>query len=496
MTENSSEKLRFGTKIAYGVGDTFGGGALIVIGIYYLYFLTDVVKIDPALAGIVLLLSKIWDAVSDPIMGFISDRTRTRFGRRRPYFLAGIVFVFLATFLLWYPVDFDLELHRFVFVLFAYIFFSTIITMVHVPYTALSSELTLDYSERTSLVSVRMWFSGLSALVCAAVPLEVVKHFPDVRHGYVAMGIFLGLFFALPFIAVFLFTRERPEFQSEVQPLDIRQSVREFMEPFRMRSFRNVLFMYVFSFMTFDVVMAIIIYFMTYYLKKSDQTNYVFATLFIVKLVFIPVLYVLSQRLNKKTSFAYFCFFMFITMVLSFVIAPDSSIIVLHLFAAALGIAVGGIAVLVWAIFPDITDVDELYSGLRREGIYSGIFTFARKVSSAVALFIISMAMSLSGYRPPVKETVDGVVKMIPQEQTGEFIIVLRVVFVVVPALFLLISFLNSVWYPLSPGLHNRLKEFLIERRSGKGKPDLLAAQEQEFKEILIEPIRSSGKRS
>jgi MFS family permease len=102
---NSSEKLSLSTKLGYGAGDLFGGGAMTIIGFYYLYFLTDIVKISPALAGIAFLVSKIWDAVSDPLMGMISDRTRTRFGRRRPYFLAGIILIFIAFFLMWFPVS-------------------------------------------------------------------------------------------------------------------------------------------------------------------------------------------------------------------------------------------------------------------------------------------------------------------------------------------------------------------------------------------------------
>ena len=136
---NNAEKLSLSTKIGFGMGDIYGGGAMMFIGIYYLYFLTDIIKLNPSLAGIVILISKIWDAVNDPIMGVITDRTRTKLGRRRPYLLAGIIFIFISYFLLWYPVSFQSELGRFIFVLLAYIFFDTVLTMVMVPYIALAS---------------------------------------------------------------------------------------------------------------------------------------------------------------------------------------------------------------------------------------------------------------------------------------------------------------------------------------------------------------------
>ena len=106
-------ELSLWNKIAFGMGDIYGGGSMIIVGIYYLYFLTDVVGLSPALAGTVLLISKIWDAVNDPLMGVITDRTRTRYGRRRPFLLAGIAFIFLSYFMLWYPVSYQSEVARF-----------------------------------------------------------------------------------------------------------------------------------------------------------------------------------------------------------------------------------------------------------------------------------------------------------------------------------------------------------------------------------------------
>jgi oligogalacturonide transporter len=107
---NTSEKLSLWHKIGYGLGDIYGGGAAVILSFYYLIFLTDVVRLNPALAGTVILISKAYDAITDPFEGVLSDRTRTRLGRRRPYLLAGIPMVFLSFFALFYPVDFALSL--------------------------------------------------------------------------------------------------------------------------------------------------------------------------------------------------------------------------------------------------------------------------------------------------------------------------------------------------------------------------------------------------
>ena len=187
MTKNQpvsiskSEKLGLWQKIGYGLGDIYGGGACVIVGFYYLIFLTDVVRINPALAGTAILVSKVYDSITDPFEGVLSDRTRTQLGRRRPYLLAGVPLVFLSFFALFYPTGSEgplglaQELYRFVFVVGMYLFFSTVVSIVMLNYNALQSEITLDYDERTSLSSVRIFFSTVSSLVCALVPLEIVK---------------------------------------------------------------------------------------------------------------------------------------------------------------------------------------------------------------------------------------------------------------------------------------------------------------------------------
>jgi oligogalacturonide transporter len=301
MKELAKGKLPLSTKIGFGVGDIFGGGAMMIIGFYYLYFLTDVVLLTPALAGTVILVSKAWDAVSGPVMGIISDRTRTRFGRRRPYFLAGIVLIFLSFFAMWYPVDFNKELHRFIYILVANIFFSTVLDLVMIPYNALVPELTQDYNERTSLTTYRIFFSGFSSLLCAVIPWEIVKAFkPHINTGFIVMAVAFGLFFALPFIATFLVTKERPEFQREPEPFHFKRS---FIEPFKTPTFVSVMFMYLCAFVAMDMVMSIIIYFMTYYVGRQDETDYVLGVLLVVQLAVIPLYYLFSKRTSKKTAF-------------------------------------------------------------------------------------------------------------------------------------------------------------------------------------------------
>lgn len=482
MTKDVTDRLPLRTKIGFGVGDFYGGGAIVIIGFYYLYFLTDVVRINAALAGTIFLVSKAWDAVSDPLMGMLSDRTKSRWGRRRPYFLFGIPFIFLSFLMIWYPVDFANEMHRFAYMLFTYIFFFTIITMVMIPYNALASELTLDYNERASLGSIRIFFSTVSSIICAVVPMEIVKRFPDVKTGYVVMATVIGLLFALPFIATFLLTKERADFK----PVDEPVSFKLFLEPFRMRSFLYVLGMYLFAFVAMDALMTIVIYFMTYYLLQGNQTNYVLGTMLVLQVLSIPCYFWFCKVKSKKAAYILGAAIWIGSMFLSLFIGPGMSIVFVYVFGALVGVGTGGVVVMIYSIFPDIPDIDELNTGKRREGMYSGLFTFMRKLSAAFAVWLISNAIYFAGYKAPEQQVVNGVTQMVQQVQSPTFILTLRLVFVIVPVVFLLVCLWCAARYPLSPAVHARLKEYLAKRRDGAQMDQEMEREGRELRQILI----------
>jgi oligogalacturonide transporter len=458
-------RLGLGTKIGYGVGDIFGGGAMLIIGAYYMVFLTDVLRIDPALAGTAFLVSKIWDGVTDPFEGVLTDRTRTRMGRRRPYLLAGIPFIFLSFFLMWYPVSFEAEAMRFAYALAAYFFFSTVISLVMIPYSALAAELTLDYHERGSLMSWRIFFSSASSLVCAVAPLEVVRLFADVRTGWMVMAAVFGLFFALPFVAVFLTTRERSEFQLPPRPFNLD---RTYFAPFRMRTFRTALFMYLPAFAAMDAVMTIVVYFATYRLGRQRHAQFMLGALLVAQIVVIPAFNALSRKVGKRPGFLLGCLVWIAALTVSFGLGPATPLFWLYAFAVAVGIGTGGVVLMIWSIFPDVPDVDELVSGQRQEGSNAALFQVMRKISSAFAVFAVGQLLSRAGYHKPIEEVVDGVHKTVLQAQTPQFLSALRWMFALVPMGLVIISLAVSLRFPLSPALHARLKALLERRRAGR----------------------------
>jgi oligogalacturonide transporter len=477
--EVESKKLTAWQKIGYGLGDIYGGGSGVVISFYYLIFLTDVIRIAPALAGTIILISKIYDSITDPFEGIIADRTRTKLGRRRPYLLAGIPLVFLSFFALFYPYSMESETTRFIAVLVSYLFFSTIVSIVMLNYNALHSEITLDYHERSSLSSIRIFFSTVASIVAALVPLEIVKMFPDIHTGYIVMGLAFGVFFALPFIATVAAVKERPEFQRPPEPFNWKVA---FLEPFKNRTFVYTLAMYLFAFVAMDTVSTIVAYFVKYYLQRSSEVSYVTGAMLVAQVISLPFYVALSKRTSKSKGYILGLVIWAVAMLFSFLLSPVLPAFWVYIFVTVVGLGTGGIVVMIYAIFPDIPDVDELFSGQRREGIYAALVTFIRKLSSALAIFAVSLTIGWAGYVRPVQETVAGVTKLIEQPQSATFLLVLRLIFILVPVVLLVFALYYASRFPLTPALHKRLNHYLAAVR--KGEPP--SEDGAELKKLLV----------
>ena len=483
METQASPKLSFWRKVAFGLGDIYGGGAMVVIGFYYLVFLTDVIRINPALAGTVILISKFYDSITDPFEGILTDRTRTRMGRRKPYLLAGIPLVFLSFFLMWYPTALASEIGRFFFVLVTYLFFSTTVSIVMLSYNAVIPELTPDYNERTSISSFRIFFSSIGSIIAAVVPLEIVKAFPDVHQGYIAMGIAFGLLFALPFIFTILAIRERPDFSRPLTKFNWREG---FIEPFKVKTFVLALVMYLMAFVAMDVVQSVVVYYMKNYIQHPQDITMVNGTLLIAQLVILPVFVILSRKTNKRTAYIAGAGLWILVMLTSLLLGPDQPRWIMYLFAAFVGFGTGGVVVIMYAIFPDIPDVGELRNGKRLEGTFSALTTFMRKLSSAFSLFLVGNFLSLTGYLPPVQQVVDGATRLVEQTQTPQFLLFLRLLFVLVPLVFLSLGVWAAFHFPLTLETHKRLTHLLEARRSGTPETEEMRAEADKLSRLLV----------
>jgi oligogalacturonide transporter len=380
----------------FAAGDLFGGGAQLVIGFFYLRFLTDVVRINPILAGTVVLVSKIWDAISDPLMGIISDNTRTKYGRRKPYLLAGFFLVIIAFTLLWFTPNLDSQGAKFAFVVFSYLFFSTVSTIVMVPYTAFSSEISTDVKERGRVNGMRLFFSQFASLLGAVLPMMIVGMFEE-RLGYLMMGLIFSIFFALPFLGIFFWCEERVKAPKEKTTF----SFKKIISPFKIKTYRSLIWIYLSAFFVMDVVSAVFTYYMTYFIGREDLLELVLGTMLITQIVALPAVVLLAERVGKpKTFMIGAAIFILGSFSLGFYNTtwPIAAIFVI---AGVVGLGLIGCIVMPWVMYPDVTDISELAFGERRSGSFAGFMTLLRKFSSAIGIWVVGFMLQFSGYILP-----------------------------------------------------------------------------------------------
>lgn len=480
--EPKSEKLPLSTKLAFGFGDVYGGGAIQIVNFFYLIFLTDYIGLRPAYAGIIFLVARGWDAISDPLMGVITDRTRTRFGRRRPYFLAATVLVFTSFILLWLPLNFSAEWMKFLYAMFAYLFYCTVITMTLVPYWGLGGELTMNYNERTSLMLYRMVFSLSTAVAAAVLPMMIVKAFPDPGTGYLVMAASFGLFFSLPWPIIFFKCKERPELLKQPEPWSFRKL---FIDPLKIRTTRMLIGLYVAAYVAVDLLSVIFVYFVTYYLGRSDA-NLVLGTALIVQVFTMPLYALLAKKLGKRSSYLISLVIWSAFMVFIWFITPDLPSWVMYVVAAGIGCGMAGAVFIPWAMFPDVADVGEFVIGERRDGTFSSYMTFARKATAALATMLVSVALDFSGYIKPEVVTVDGVIKRINQVQPKAVITTIRVMLSFSPLIFLALGVIIALRYPLSEKVQQKLRGYLSYMRGEKKTADLNPQELNRLHQTLV----------
>ena len=472
----TTRTLTWKTRLSYGAGDVFGGGATTVINMFYLIFLTDVIRISPALAGTVILISKIWDAVTDPFMGIITDNTRTRWGRRRPYFLAAIGLVVIGFFWMWTSPPLATQAAKFAYALTTYVLFSTVYTIVWVPYNAIAAELTNDYNERTKLSTVRLVFSNLSGIIGAMTAKDL---FVDTltptqpANGWMIMAGVFALMYALPFIATFRNCKEDPAFMKlpRRQIGDLGEFIRSnFVEPFKLRPFRNIVMMFLFGFMVSDTVMALAVYYLEYYLGVASMFT-LLVPVYGGMLAVMPFIWLVSDRIGKRNTYLVAGAIWLSAFVLVPFITPGGPMLPVIVFGILFGVGMSTVQVIVFALFPDIPDADELFSGTRREGVYSGIFAFFRKVGSAFTVFIVGATLQLMEYVPPVDVQTDEGLVAVPQAQGELFFTGIRIIFIGLPLLYGAIALIAATRYPLSPSRAERLKAYLAKVRPDDDTP-------------------------
>jgi GPH family glycoside/pentoside/hexuronide:cation symporter len=450
-------RLSRATKLLYGSGDTGFSLTTTLIGAYLAIFLTDVVGMAPGIAAAAILVGRTWDWVNDPLIGYISDRTRTRWGRRRPFLLFGALPFALAFTLMWWRPPLAGALALGAYYALAYLLFDTAATLVYMPYFALTPELTSDYDERTSLTSYRMFFSIFASLLAFTVPLLLIGSFrPENASRVFFTGLLFGLLSALPLYLVFFGTRERQEYSAPPPPR-LRNALRSVLGN---RPFLLGLGIYVFTWFTVDLMQAVLLYFLKYCVLREAQSDLLLGTIFVAAIAALPFWNWLARRWNKRTTYIAGISFWTAVQLAIITLGPPSPLILLMVMCVLAGIGVGAAHVLPWSILPDAIEWDEWKTGERHEGTYYSVVTLAQKAASSLAVPLVLLILQIAGYAPNVPV------------QTASTLLGIRLVTGPIPALMLGAGILCAAFYPLNRALFARITEELeARRRAAKEKP-------------------------
>ena len=460
--QRTDEKVKTSTKWFFALGDIFQGGYFNIVNFFYSIFLTDVVGINPMWAANVFLIGKVWDAITDPSMGIISDNTRSRFGRRRPYLLIGAPLILIAFVMMWFPLSTGSEASKIVFIIFAYILMNTASTIVSVPFLAMSAELSTDYNERTSITNTRMIVSIVSSIICAVVPMLIVASFTDVRTGYLVMSIAFGLFFALPLLLVFLKVPEHRQF-SEGR----KGSIKEMFQALRLRVFRRFVAMYLCIVVAMDIISMIFAYYMTYNLERASELSFVLGALLIAEVAMVPLASFFAKKTSKTRAILLGNAGWICCAVASMFITKDSPGFAIYLLAVTLGFFISFSLIGFTALFGDVTEVGEYHFGRRVEGSFAGIQQFIRKCAAALANWIALMLLGLSGFVRPLESVVDGATILVSQPQSAQVLFTIKGILGFSSIILLIPAIVIALRWKLTKDKHATLISYLDRKRSG-----------------------------
>jgi len=455
LQPNPAEKrLSTANKAVYALGDHTVNLVLSAVSLLYFKFLMEHGGLSPLLAGLVVWIARIIDAFTDPGMGRLSDMTRWRSGRRRPYFLIGAIPFGLFFALMWLSVPFESESARFLYYSSTYVCVSLAMTCISVPYLALLPEMATGYDERTSLNTFRSVAAVMGTLAAVG-----MKPAADAIGGDSAAWAYTAavtaVWLVVPWFAVYAVSFERSGYEKRAH-LGFLEGIRVLAAH---RAYRNLSMLYILARIAVDLIGAMLLLYFAYSIGREEDFAPTLGLFFAVVILALPAWLAAAKKRDKRTLFIAGAAWWAAVQIALFL--ADSSWPRWILFAvpslAAVGYAVA--EMMPWSMLGDVIDEDELATGERREGMYVGFFTFLRKIGGATAVLAMGLVLELSGFVGGLE----------PAEQTELALLSIRTMTSLVPTAILLLAIAAAIRYPLTREGHARIIEALRRRRATEG---------------------------
>lgn len=440
-------RLGWSQKIGYGSGDFAINLYWQGISLYLFYFYTDVMGLPNAMAGIIYAIGSLWDAGTDPIMGYLADRTRSRWGRYRPYLLfVPIPMAFAYGLLFWHPGDMSATSLG-ILALVAQLIFRLLFTMASTPYSSLMARMTSNSEDRTGMAGARMLFAYLGAFAVVALAGTLLDNAENDQQAFISLAVISGFIATAVLWICFAICREPQEDTGEATHLSVRQTFAAL--------FQNTPFMIVFAGVVLmttgtTVIGKTIIYFFEYQMGDRSGAQVALLAFGLTGLFVIPFWTFVTLKTSKRFVWMLGSFFLSLAL-LAFLFNPASSQNMVILNYVAMSFGSGAFAITFWGMLPDTVEYGQWKTGHRVESMVFGFATFAQKSAVALSAIILGVLLDVIGYRA-------GAV------QSAETLSGLRMIIVFVPLTGVVASVACIYFYPLSPQRHRDIVIELGER--------------------------------
>lgn len=485
-----STKLSFREKFGYGLGDTASHFAWDMAGMFLFFYLTDVYGISAAMAGTIMLLARVWDAISDPLIGIISDRTQTRWGKFRPYMIWFAVPMGISLVLLFTTPDFD-ETGKIIYAACMYLLLSTTYTAVNLPYSALSGVMTADSTERTKLNQYRFFLGFIGMFIVSFTMLiknnlivgDVMAYAQSInlsqealafiqefnwgearlldtsgnlkevivqneRSAFQTIAIVLAIIGTVLLVISFLSTKER------ISPPAGQKSnlIEDFKNVFGVQAWLILFILGIITFVLINIQGAVINQYFKYYVGRENDSTILYTATTVSLIVGVLLATPLTKRFEKRNVYLV-CSALSGLLTIALYLPGKDDFYMLHIINILSKLAIAPTIPLLWSMIADTADFSEWKNNRRATGLFFSATTFAQKIGGGIAVGLAGWLLTMAKY--------DGEAV----QQTEEAITAIKLSFSVIPGVLYVMTAVLLFWYKLDDQTVEKIKLELTERR-------------------------------
>ena len=493
--------IPFNEQLAYGAGAFMDGGGVALMACILVKYMTHL-GISFAIASTIFMVAKFWDAISDPIMGFISDNTRSKYGRRKPYLFIGGIATIVGLFLMFAPIkDWGMNTSGMIaYLIVAYLIWNTISTISQVPFCSLAGDISPSYQARNDANTIKLVFSAAGAGLAYLIPLLLLEAYTlpegeawlpklNATEFWIIITLAFGLLFGGGLVISALKVKERIQPTTPKEKFDFKQFIKGYSGPFKNKSFRWHIGMYASSFACSDVIAALAVYYATDVWHGYQLFGMEFSSLFIVAPLMVAAVVafpIVRYAMNKKTKqFAFRIGLPAYIIGGIFLAILDPSwgewaAILVPIVSFLMGLGFGGAQMMPWIIFADTVDVAEFATGERPTASYSGMMTLIRKITGALSVGMIGWILTPIGYITDENAT-EYIV------QSDEVLLAIRVLMGVMIVALIAVSLFSSFKFRVNNKKLERMRYFIDINREGR--LEEITEEEKAERDALIKEL-------